>query len=127
MKELEVKEKEIKKFAVLLSSILFIISVFFIVRGNDFVSLILIPLGLLNIIISIKNPSIIVPLYTLWIKIGFLIGKVINPIVLGIIFFCIITPTAIFIKLLGRDELRLKMSHEDTDWIERKDDLQKSF
>jgi len=52
-------------------------------------------------------------------QLGFLMGKVINPLVLGFIFFLLITPVALICRLIGRDELRLKTIDADSFWIDR--------
>ena len=124
MQKLGIEDSEIKRFGYLISAILLVASVFIFIKESSSIAYILIFLFLLNLIISLFFPVVIKPLYILWIKIGFIIGKVVNPLVLGVIFFCIITPTAIIIRLMGRDELRLSMSQKKTYWIKRKEDLE---
>ena len=53
-------------------------------------------------------------------KFGILLGKIFSPIVMGVIFFGIFTPIAIFMRFSGRDELRLKFKKQKTHWINRK-------
>jgi len=62
---------------------------------------------------------LLTPLNKAWMKLGDLLGKVISPIVLGIIFFVLLAPVALVTRLLGRDELRLKMSNSSSYWIDR--------
>jgi hypothetical protein len=50
---------------------------------------------------------------------GFLLGLIISPIILGIIFFGIFTPFGITMRIFGRDELKLKPSSTDTNWVQR--------
>lgn len=52
-------------------------------------------------------------------QIGFLLSVIINPIVLGIIYFLLFTPTAIAMRLLNRDELSLSFGEKDSHWIKR--------
>jgi hypothetical protein len=54
-------------------------------------------------------------------RFGLLLGKLMNPIVLGIIFFGLFTPISILMRLCGRDELRLKLTHKSSHWITRSD------
>jgi len=70
-------------------------------------------------LITTIAPKILAPLNKAWLKLGLLLGKIVNPIVLGIIFFGLLTPVAIVTKLFGRDELRLKLQNLDSYWIER--------
>ncbi len=59
----------------------------------------------------------------LWIRFGLLLGMIISPIVLGVLFFILFTPTAILMKLFGRDELRLKFKKNTSYWILREDQI----
>ena len=59
----------------------------------------------------------------LWIKFGLLLGMIISPIVLGILFFVLFTPTAIIMKLYGRDELRIKFKKSTSYWIVRENQI----
>ncbi|MDC0141186.1 SxtJ family membrane protein, partial [Pelagibacteraceae bacterium] len=55
----------------------------------------------------------------LWMRFGFLLGIIVNPLILGIIFFGIFTPISFVMKLSGRDELRLKFNKKPSHWISR--------
>ncbi len=70
--------------------------------------------------ITIINADVLFPLNKLWIKFGILLGIIVNPIIMGIIFFGIFTPIAILMRLSGRDELRLRLKKKKTYWINRK-------
>lgn len=63
------------------------------------------------------NSKILTPINRLWFLLGQAMGKVISPLMLGIIFFVLITPIAVVAKLLGRDELRLKRPKTLTYWV----------
>jgi hypothetical protein len=58
-----------------------------------------------------------------WIKLGELMGKVIAPIVMAIIFFVFITPISFIIRIMGKDLLNTKFSKEKSYWIKREKDL----
>ena len=68
--------------------------------------------------ITIK-PEVLSPLNSLWMQFGFLVGRIINPIILGVIFFSIFTPVAILTKVFGRDELRLLPKERQSYWKQR--------
>ena len=55
----------------------------------------------------------------LWYKFGILLGKIINPLIMGFIFFLIFTPISIFFKVIGRDELNIKNVKMKTYWKKR--------
>jgi hypothetical protein len=70
-------------------------------------------------IVSVFAPNLLTPLNKSWMKLGDLISNIANPFVLGVIFFLLITPTALITRLFGRDELRLEKTEEISYWIDR--------
>ena len=73
------------------------------------------------LILGIINSKYLTPLNKIWFKFGIFLGNFIAPIVMGIIYFFIVTPTGIIMKLLGKDLIKLKKNNEKTYWIEKKD------
>ena len=72
------------------------------------------------IILGLLNSKILTPLNKLWFKFGVILGKMISPIIMGIIFFLVVTPIGLIMKVLGKDLLRLKFNKKDnTYWIEK--------
>ena len=69
------------------------------------------------LMITVAKADIFLPLNKLWMRFGHLLGKIVSPIVMGIIFFGIFTPIAIFMRLAGRDELRLKFRKKPSHWM----------
>ena len=68
----------------------------------------------------IKSDALL-PLNKLWMRFGFLLGMIVSPIVLGVIFFGLFTPIAILMRFSGRDELRLKFAQNVSHWISREE------
>tara|TARA_B100001964_G_C13990223_1_gene490303 strand:- start:380 stop:769 length:390 start_codon:yes stop_codon:yes gene_type:complete len=66
------------------------------------------------------NSKILTPLNEIWFKFGIFLGKVVFPIVMGVIFFLVITPIAFLMKILDKDLLNLKYNNSKTYWIEKK-------
>ncbi len=64
-------------------------------------------------------PGLLTPLNKLWFQLGLAMGRIVSPIVLGVLFFIVITPVAIFMRIIGRDELKLKKQNVSSYWIER--------
>jgi Saxitoxin biosynthesis operon protein SxtJ len=72
-------------------------------------------------LIALLKPSLLTPLNRLWIKLGVLLGKVVSPIALGVLFYGILTPLGLVIRLSGKDPLRLKLDRNaESYWIVRK-------
>jgi hypothetical protein len=71
------------------------------------------------LIATLVAPTVLAPLNKAWFHLGILIGRVVSPIVVGALFFLLITPTALVTRLFGRDQLRLKRQNVDSYWIDR--------
>jgi hypothetical protein len=86
---------------------------------EPFLVLSFVGVGLLFGFISVFSPKILAPLNKAWFYLGRFLGKIFSPIVLGVIFFGILTPVGVITRLFGRDELRLKRSTKETYWVDR--------
>ena len=80
-------------------------------------------LSLVFLIITIVKPNLFTFLNNLWIKFGVLLGKIISPIFMGLVFFFVVTPIGIFIKILKKDVMGLKREVFSY-WITREDKIQ---
>ncbi len=73
------------------------------------------------LVIAFVRPGLFGPLNRVWLKLGLVLSRIVNPVVLGVIYFAIITPYAIALRLLGKDLLRLRLDPAARSyWIERK-------
>lgn len=72
-----------------------------------------------SLVIALLLPILFAPFNKLWFWLGLALGKVVSPVVLALLFFVIITPFAVVMRLFGRDELRLKRRPTDSYWRER--------
>ena len=75
------------------------------------------------LLITLIKSDVLLPLNKLWMRLGFLFGIIISPIVLGIIFFGLFMPIAALMRLRGRDELRLKFSQKVSHWVTRREPI----
>jgi len=78
-------------------------------------------ISLLFLILGIINSKILTPLNKAWFKFGIFLGKIISPIVMGLIFFLVVTPIAFLMRMLNKDLLNLKFSKNNSYWIEKTD------
>ena len=84
----------------------------------------LIIISIIFLILGLLNSKLLSPLNSFWIKFGELLGKIIAPVVMAIIYFLILTPISLIVRLFGKDLLGLKISKQlKTYWIKRKKDL----
>jgi len=68
--------------------------------------------------LALINSKILTPLNKIWFKFGILLGKIVSPIVMGVVFFTVVTPTSLIMKLLGKDILNIKKNKKSTYWID---------
>lgn len=109
-----------KTFGLMFFIIFLVLGSINIYRGYDAIfNILLIAIGLLIGCISITVPALLSPFNSAWMKLSLLMGKIVSFIVLGFIFFLLITPIAIISRILGRDELKLKSIKVSTYWINR--------
>jgi len=80
-------------------------------------------LSLVFLFITIIRPNLFTFLNRLWIQFGIFLGKIISPIVMGLVFFVVITPIGILVKILKKDVMSLKRGASSY-WINRKDKIQ---
>ena len=79
--------------------------------------------SLVFLIITIIRPNLLTFLNKLWIKFGILLGRIISPIVMGLVFFFVVTPTGVLVRILKKDVMGLKRGASSY-WINREDKLQ---
>ena len=77
-------------------------------------------ISIVFLILGLINSSLLTPLNLIWFKFGMLLGNFVSPIIMALVFFCIVTPTGFIMKLFNKDILRLKKKEKKTYWIERK-------
>ena len=116
----EVKLPSNRKFGFFFTAIFLLASFYLYYVDNKVMVYILGVICGIFLIVTIINADALLPLNKLWMKFGILLGKIVSPIIMGIIFFGIFTPIAILMRLSGRDELRLRFKKKKTHWINRK-------
>ena len=119
MKISEPKLPSNKKFGAFFFIVFFFVTIFFYIKNGTFTVYIFVFLSLITLGITILKADILLPLNKLWMRFGIMLGRFISPIILGIIFFTLFMPIAIFFKLTGRDQLSLKYSKVSSYWIKK--------
>ena len=76
-------------------------------------------IAIIFLFLGLLNSKILTPLNKIWFKFGILLGSFVSPIVMGIVFFAIVTPTSLIMRALGKNLLNLKKGNKKTYWIER--------
>lgn len=75
--------------------------------------------ALMLMVLAFVIPEALLPLNKAWLRLGLILGSLVNPIVLGVIFFVVITPLGVTMRIFGRDELQLRVVARDTYWNTR--------
>ena len=71
------------------------------------------------LILGLVNSKVLTPLNKIWFKFGLLIGKIVSPFIMSLIFFLVVTPTGLFMRLLNKDLLNLKYNNDKSYWIKK--------
>lgn len=114
----EIKISSNRSFGVVFFIVFLLIALHPLLKGNDLriwsliISFIFLALGLIN-------SKFLTPLNKLWFRFGILLGKLVSPLIMGIIFFIVVTPIGIIMRLFKKDLLNLKNNKKETYWIEK--------
>ncbi len=108
-----------KSFGIVFAVVFGLIAFWPLIKGDD-IKIWALVISIIFFVLGLINSKILTPLNRLWFKVGIFLGNFIAPIVMGIIFFLVVTPTGIIMKLLGKDLIKLKKSNEKSYWIEKK-------
>ncbi len=99
--------------------IVFILIGIYPLINNDELRLWSILLSLIFLTLGLINSNFLTPLNILWFKFGIFLGKVVSPLILGFIFFIVVTPTGILVRFFKKDLLNLKFNSKKSYWIEK--------
>ena len=115
----DVKIGSNKSFGIVFAVVFGLITFWPLIKGND-IRLWSLIISIIFLVLGLVNSKILTPLNKLWFKFGIFLGNFIAPIVMSIIFFLVVTPTGIIMKLLGKDLIKLKKNNKKSYWIEKK-------
>ena len=120
MEDKKIKIGSNKSFGVVFSIVFLIISLFPLLNDNS-IRIWSIILSLIFLILGLLNSNILAPLNRIWFKFGIILGGIVSPIIMGLVFFLVVTPTSLILRLFKKDTLNLKKSDSVTYWIIKSD------
>ena len=82
-------------------------------------------LSLVFLILGLLNSKILYPLNKIWFKFGLLLGRIVSPLIMAIIFFLVVTPIGLLMRILDKDLLNLKFNKGRSYWIEKNEQKSK--
>lgn len=101
--------------------ILFLVLSLWPLKNNESLNIYLLVISLVFFILGIKNSKLLSPLNKLWIKFGEILGAIIAPIVMALVYFIFLTPISLLVRIFGKDLLEIKLNkNKETYWIDRK-------
>ena len=115
----ELKLPSNKKFGLFFSFIFIFFSSYFFLKSNFILTYIFLVISFIFLFLGLFFPKYLTLLNKGWMILGLILSKIINPLVLGIIYFGLFTPIGLFRKLIGKDELNLKSEDVKTYWKKR--------
>ena len=114
----EIKISSNRSFGIVFFIVFLLIALYPLLKDNDLRIWSLV-ISFIFLILGLINSKILTPLNRLWFKFGLLLGKFISPLIMGIIFFVVVTPIGIIMRLLKKDLLNLKYNKKETYWINK--------
>ena len=114
----EIKIGSNRSFGIVFFVVFLLIGLYPLLKGGD-LKIISILIAIIFLILGVINSKLLTPLNKFWFKFGLLLGQVISPIVMGVIFFLVVTPIGYLMRLLGKDVLRLKKTNDNSYWIKK--------
>ena len=119
---MKTKKSSSRSFGVLFFLIFFLIGLWPLLNGEN-IRIWSILVSAIFLILGLLNSKILNPLKKSWIKIGEILGRVIAPVIMALIYCIILTPLSLIIKLFGKDLLKVKYSKINSYWINRKKNM----
>ena len=129
MKNTEIKIGSNKSFGIVFFLVFLLIAIYPLINYEGLriwsfiISIIFLFLGLIN-------SKFLTPFNKLWFKFGLLLGRIVSPVIIGIIFFFVVTPTAFIMRIIRKDLLNLKFNKSSSYWIKKgntKTSMKKQF
>ena len=118
------KQKQQNRGFGLLFFIVFLVLALWPLRNGEEINFYLIFIALIFLLLGLVNSKILTPLNKGWIKFGEILGRIIAPIVMAIVYFLILTPVSLFVRLFGKDLISMKFNDSlKSYWIKREKNL----
>ena len=109
-----------RKFGVFFTIVFLIVGAYLLYNASITASYTCFGVAVTFLTVSFTAPKLLFPLNLLWMRLGLLMGRIVNQLYLGDLFFGL-TPFSLVLNLTGRDELKIKTKHKQTYWIKRLD------
>ena len=118
-----------RSFGIVFFVVFFIIA-FYPLINNQEIRIWSLLISLIFFILGLINSNFLTPLNKIWTKFGMLLGKILSPLIIFFIFYLVVTPIGLFMRLLKKDLINLKFNSEKSYWIKKtsqKTNMKKQF
>ena len=105
-----------RNFGFLFAAVFLIIAAYFFIYGTVVFASCFVLISLSFFVLACLNSAVLTPLNKSWMVLGYCLGLIISPLILGVVFFGFFTPLALLFRLVGRDEMVLKSPNKGTFW-----------
>ena len=120
----DIKISSNRSFGIVFFIVFLIIAIYPLINNADLRIWSLI-ISIIFLILGLINSKFLTPLNILWFKFGLLLGRLISPIIMGIIFFFVVTPIGLLLRIFGKDVLNLKKNNAKSYWIKKNGPISK--
>ena len=107
-----------RSFGVVFFVVFIIIALYPLLNDQEF-RLWALVISLFFLILGLLDSKVLTPLNKLWFKFGIFLGKIVSPLIMGLIFFFVVTPIGLIMRILKKDILNLKFNKSNSYWIEK--------
>ena len=114
----DIKISSNRSFGIVFFVVFFLIALYPLTYGGEIRIWSLI-ISIIFLILGLLNSKILAPLNKIWFKFGILLGRIVSPLIMGIIFFLVVTPIGFIMRLFRKDVLNLKYNKNKSYWIEK--------
>ena len=113
-----------RSFGIVFFAVFLIVAIYPLINSGD-IRIWSLVISIIFLIFGLFNSKLLTPLNQLWYKFGILLGKFISPIIMGIIFFFVVTPIGLILRIFGKDVLNLKKNNAKSYWIKKNGPISK--
>ena len=107
-----------RSFGIVFFLVFLLISIYPILKDGN-IRIWSLAIAIIFLLLGITNSKLLSPLNKLWFKFGLLLGQIVSPLIMGLIFFVVVTPIGIIMRLSNKDLLNLKYNKNKTYWIKK--------
>ena len=114
----DIKISSNRSFGIVFFVVFFLISVFPLLNGEN-IRIWSLLISIIFLLLGVINSRILTPFNHIWFKFGLLLARFISPLIMGLVFFLVVTPTGLIMKLFNKDLLKLRKNKKSSYWIKR--------